>query len=57
MNNHLTNKLTLRLDDDNFNFIVRMAELSQTTPSKYIRMCIDAQRIAVAEYEQRNNTN
>lgn len=37
-----THRVTLRLNDDQYNFLIKIAELLDVTPSDYLRMVINA---------------
>ena len=37
-----SHRVTLRLNDDQYNFLIKIAELLDVTPSDYLRMVINA---------------
>lgn len=56
MGDKYEHRLTLRLTDRQFNFVVACAELLGVSPSEYIRMSINAYLVA-SEKELRDNAS
>lgn len=42
-----SNRITLRLNDEQYNFVIECAELLGVTPSDYIRMSINSGMVAL----------